>query len=148
MVSNTRDYGFSAVLSKAVPLEKRTSLRLFGTDLHLQMEFNHASPFLYMQGERLMNYSHTQEALAHPYGAYFDEAVAIFREQAAGLLEGGVDLFVIETMLDIQEARAALLARRRAEFADRYLTPALDEARRLGLDHADVIALIAAKDQP
>ena len=33
MVSNARQYGFSAVLSKAVPLEKRTSLRLFGTDL-------------------------------------------------------------------------------------------------------------------
>ncbi len=46
-----------------------------------------------------------------PFGDLpFDEAVAIFREQAAGLLEGGVDLFVIETMLDIQEARAALIA--------------------------------------
>jgi cysteine synthase/rhodanese-related sulfurtransferase len=33
MVANTRRYGFSAVLSKDVPLEKRTSLRLFGTDL-------------------------------------------------------------------------------------------------------------------
>ncbi len=33
MVSNARDYGFSATLSKAIPLEKRTALRLFGTDL-------------------------------------------------------------------------------------------------------------------
>ena len=33
MVSNARDYGFSAVLSKAIPLEKRTALRLFGSDL-------------------------------------------------------------------------------------------------------------------
>jgi 5-methyltetrahydrofolate--homocysteine methyltransferase len=40
----------------------------------------------------------------------FEEAVAIFKEQAIGLLEGGVDLFVIETMIDIQEARAALIA--------------------------------------
>lgn len=40
----------------------------------------------------------------------FAEAVAGFKEQIQGLLAGGVDLFVIETMLDIQEARAALLA--------------------------------------
>lgn len=40
----------------------------------------------------------------------FEDAVAVFKEQALGLLEGGVDLFVIETMIDIQEARAALIA--------------------------------------
>ena len=46
-----------------------------------------------------------------PFGDLeFEDAVAIFREQAAGLAEGGVDLFVIETMMDIQEARAALIA--------------------------------------
>jgi 5-methyltetrahydrofolate--homocysteine methyltransferase len=46
-----------------------------------------------------------------PFGALaFEEAVTIFKEQVKGLLDGGVDLFVIETMMDIQEARAALLA--------------------------------------
>ncbi|PYG87523.1 5-methyltetrahydrofolate--homocysteine methyltransferase [Ruminiclostridium sufflavum DSM 19573] len=40
----------------------------------------------------------------------FEECVNIYKEQVKGLLEGGVDIFVIETMLDIQEARAALLA--------------------------------------
>ena len=40
----------------------------------------------------------------------FNEAVSLFKEQITGLLEGGVDLFVIETMMDIQEARAALIA--------------------------------------
>jgi 5-methyltetrahydrofolate--homocysteine methyltransferase len=46
-----------------------------------------------------------------PFGDLaFEEAVAIFKEQVLGLLEGGVDLFVIETMMDIQEARAALIA--------------------------------------
>jgi 5-methyltetrahydrofolate--homocysteine methyltransferase len=40
----------------------------------------------------------------------FEECVNVYKEQVKGLLEGGVDLFVIETMLDIQEARAALLA--------------------------------------
>ncbi|MCL2670314.1 MAG: homocysteine S-methyltransferase family protein [Syntrophaceae bacterium] len=46
-----------------------------------------------------------------PFGDLpFTEAVAVFREQAEGLLAGGVDGFVIETMMDIQEARAALIA--------------------------------------
>ncbi len=46
-----------------------------------------------------------------PFGDLpFEEAVAAFSEQVRGLAEGGVDLFVIETMMDIQEARAALLA--------------------------------------
>lgn len=40
----------------------------------------------------------------------FEDAVNIYKEQIRGLLEGGVDLFIIETMTDIQEARAALLA--------------------------------------
>lgn len=40
----------------------------------------------------------------------FEECVNVYKEQVKGLLEGGVDLFVIETMLDIQEARAALIA--------------------------------------
>ncbi len=46
-----------------------------------------------------------------PFGEVdFEEAVAVFKEQVRGLLEGGVDCFVIETMMDIQEARAALIA--------------------------------------
>jgi 5-methyltetrahydrofolate--homocysteine methyltransferase len=45
-----------------------------------------------------------------PFGETpFEEAVVMFAEQASALADGGVDLFVIETMLDIQEARAALL---------------------------------------
>lgn len=44
-----------------------------------------------------------------PFGdVLFDEAVAAYRRQAQGLKEG-VDLFAIETQMDIQEARAALL---------------------------------------
>lgn len=46
-----------------------------------------------------------------PFGDMpFEEAVNIYKEQVKGLLEGGVDFFVIETMMDIQEARAALIA--------------------------------------
>ena len=45
-----------------------------------------------------------------PFGDVpFDKAMEAFRDQARGLKEGEVDLFVIETQMDIQEARAALL---------------------------------------
>lgn len=49
--------------------------------------------------------------LVKPFGSLeFEQAVDIFKEQVEGLLDAEVDLFVIETMIDIQEARAALLA--------------------------------------
>jgi methionine synthase / methylenetetrahydrofolate reductase (NADH) len=37
-----------------------------------------------------------------------DDAVGIYREQVEGLLEGGVDLFAVETMPSLDQARAAL----------------------------------------
>lgn len=40
----------------------------------------------------------------------FDEAKDLFRDQAAALLEGGVDLFVLETFSDISEAQQAIRA--------------------------------------
>ncbi len=50
-------------------------------------------------------------SFVEPFGDLpFEEAVKIYSEQASGLLKGGVDLFAIETMMDIQEARAALIA--------------------------------------
>src|ERR687893_462567 len=46
-----------------------------------------------------------------PYGpTSFDEARELFKEQAAALLEGGVDLFVLETFSDLAEMRQAMLA--------------------------------------
>ncbi|TLN04131.1 methionine synthase, partial [bacterium] len=39
----------------------------------------------------------------------FDELADVFREQAVGLLEGGVDLLLIETSQDILEVKAAIL---------------------------------------
>jgi len=46
-----------------------------------------------------------------PFGSLkFEEAIEAFKEQIKGLLLADVDLFVIETMMDIQEARAALIA--------------------------------------
>lgn len=42
----------------------------------------------------------------------FDEAVSIFAEQSRALVEAGVDVIVIETMFDLVEAKAALIAAR------------------------------------
>lgn len=40
----------------------------------------------------------------------FEELVEVYKEQIAYILEEGVDLIVIETMMSLQESRAALLA--------------------------------------
>ncbi|MBI4545337.1 MAG: bifunctional homocysteine S-methyltransferase/methylenetetrahydrofolate reductase [Gemmatimonadetes bacterium] len=46
-----------------------------------------------------------------PYGpTSLDEARALFREQAEGLLEGGVDFFILETFSDLSEIEQALRA--------------------------------------
>lgn len=52
----------------------------------------------------------TGEQLA-PIGSMdFEELIDIYKEQIACLEEAGVDLFVVETMMSLQESRAALLA--------------------------------------
>ncbi len=40
----------------------------------------------------------------------FDALVEVYREQVRGLLQAGVDCFVAETMMDLAQARAAVLA--------------------------------------
>jgi methionine synthase I (cobalamin-dependent)/5,10-methylenetetrahydrofolate reductase len=46
-----------------------------------------------------------------PYGpTSFEEAKDLFKEQVSALLEGGVDLFVLETFSDISEMRQAIRA--------------------------------------
>ena len=40
----------------------------------------------------------------------FEELVEVYKEQASVLAEAGVDLFVVETMMSLQECRAAVLA--------------------------------------
>ena len=50
-----------------------------------------------------------------PYGpTSLDEARAVFRTQANGLLEGGVDFFILETFSDLDEIHQAILAVREA----------------------------------
>ncbi|MEW6085628.1 MAG: methionine synthase [Chloroflexota bacterium] len=44
----------------------------------------------------------------------FDELVDVFREQAVGLIKGGVDLLLIETSQDILEVKAAIIGLHKA----------------------------------
>lgn len=49
--------------------------------------------------------------LLYPVGKLqFEELVDIYKEQVNALCEAGVDLFVVETMMSLQECRAAVLA--------------------------------------
>jgi 5-methyltetrahydrofolate--homocysteine methyltransferase len=56
----------------------------------------------------------TGEFLAPAGTLAFETLVEIYRQQVTGLLEAGVDLFVTETMLDLSQTRAAVLAVREA----------------------------------
>ena len=49
--------------------------------------------------------------ILEPFGdTSFTEMIAIYREQASALLQAGVDLFVVETLTSVSEARAAAIA--------------------------------------
>jgi 5-methyltetrahydrofolate--homocysteine methyltransferase len=62
------------------------------------------------RGFVLGNLSSTGQML-EPYGTYKEaDFIAAFTEQAAFLLEGGVDGFIIETVFDLREALCALRA--------------------------------------
>ncbi len=52
----------------------------------------------------------TNKAISVTGGITFDELVEGFTEQALGLLEGGVDLFAVETCQDTRNTKAALIA--------------------------------------
>jgi len=72
----------------------------------------------------------------------FEECVNIYKEQVHGLLEGGVDLFIIETMMDIQEARAALLAVKESCDLPVCVTMTFDESQRTLTGTDPITALI------
>jgi hypothetical protein len=58
----------------------QAGLRLFDIirqDIHLQLEYNHADPFMYMHQNERMAWMHSGLPLAHPFGAHFDEIVGI-----------------------------------------------------------------------
>ena len=64
----------------------------------------------------------------YPMGdATFEDLFDIYREQAAALEEAGVDLFVIETMVSVAEARAAILAVKSVSAKPVFVTFTCDE---------------------
>ena len=71
----------------------------------------------------------------------FEELVDIYTEQAAGLEEAGVDLFVIETMMTLSDARAAGLAVRSVSDKPIFVTFTCDESGR-SLSGTDVTAAL------
>jgi 5-methyltetrahydrofolate--homocysteine methyltransferase len=72
----------------------------------------------------------------------FEECVMVYKEQVLGLLAGGVDLFVIETMMDIQEARAALIAVKESCSLPVCVTMTFDQGQRTLTGTDPVTALI------
>ncbi len=57
----------------------------------------------------------------------FDEAYSAFRTQAEALADGGVDFILIETMSDLREAKAALLAAREGTGLPVMITMTFDD---------------------
>ena len=81
---------------------------LFGKDLHVQAEYNTATPYAYAQKEALMNYGHYGQPLAHPVGAYFNEVVAIvdwrFKLKNGKGMAATVKVNLIDTHVDPQDS--------------------------------------------
>ncbi len=69
--------------------------------------------------------------MVEPFGDLaFEDAVDCYKEQVTALIRGGVDGFVIETMMDIQEARAALIAVRETCDLPAMVSMTYDESGR------------------
>lgn len=71
----------------------------------------------------------------------FEELVEIYTEQASALEEAGVDLFVIETMMTLPEARAAVLAVKRVSRKPVFVTFTCDASGKT-LTGTDVTAAL------
>lgn len=70
------------------------------------MKDNPGSPDCFVAGDVSM--TGIQLAPVGPMG--FEELVDIYKEQISSLCEGGVDMIVVETMMSLQETRAAVIA--------------------------------------
>jgi len=66
-----------------------------------------------------------------PYGdTPFDDVVDIYAEQAKGLCEAGVDFFIAETMINLNELRAAVMGVRSVSDKPIFATLTVDERGR------------------
>lgn len=85
--------------------------------------------------------------LIKPYGpAAIEEVADTYEEQARGLVAGGVDLLVIETMFAINEAQAALEGVRRVTDLPVIVSFSYDRGTRtmMGVKPADVVKTFRA----
>ncbi|MCR5136211.1 MAG: homocysteine S-methyltransferase family protein [Oscillospiraceae bacterium] len=71
----------------------------------------------------------------------FEELVEIYTEQARALEKAGVDLFVIETMMTVPEARAAVLAVKSVSSKPVFVSFTCDEKGRT-ISGADICAVL------
>ena len=77
----------------------------------------------------------------------YDDAVDIFREQAASLVAGGVDVIWIETMSDLNEIRAAIQGVRQASPGIALITTMTFDTRgytMMGVTPEDAVTHLAA----
>ena len=77
--------------------------------------------------------------------ASFEELVDIYTEQAAGLEQAGVDLYVIETMMTLTDARAAVLAVRSMSKKPILVSFTCDESGKI-LSGTDVAAALSVME--
>ena len=86
-------------------------------------------------------------ALLEPMGTLpFDEAYQLFARQVRAADAGGADLFIIETMTDLLEAKAAVLAAKENSDLPIFATMTFDETGRtfLGTDPATAAITLSA----
>ena len=82
-------------------------------------------------------------ALLQPMGTLsFDEAYELFAEQARAATAAGADLFIIETMADLAEAKAALLAVKENSDLPAFVTMTFDEDGRTFLGTTPEVAAV------
>ncbi len=79
-----------------------------------------------------------------PFGDLpFETVVDVYKEQARALLDGGVDGFAVETMMDLQEARAALIAIREICELPVLVTMTFDASGRTLTGNTPASAIVA-----
>lgn len=75
----------------------------------------------------------------------FDEALEIFTEQGKAIKRGGADLVIIETMMDIKEVKAAIIAMKDATGLPVFVTMTFEENMRSLLGTTpEVFAIVAS----
>lgn len=80
-------------------------------------------------------------ALLEPMGTLsFDEAYELFAQQVRAACEAGADLFIIETMADLLEAKAAVLAAKENSDLPVFATMTFDETGRTFLGTSPKVA--------